>query len=324
MGHNTGRHCRTNMDLSALEIIAVVFLSVLGLNAIRNVTSFLFTTFLGSWLQLNVDLRQYGPWAVVTGATDGIGKAYAKKLASMGLNIVLISRTPAKLKETKIELETMEPSIQVKIIAVDFTEDTAIYQRIAAELGDLKIGVLINNVGMCDNFCEPFTEIGSERVIDDLITCNVVSVPRMIHMILPGMLQRKRGVIINIGSIAGVVSTPLGTLYGATKAFVIKFSRDLEYELRGSGVIVQTVTPGFVLTNMVKSNTRLESSFCVPNADDYVAANFRTLGLESFTASFWAHKIQVSFYKFGEYFFPELVHLGAFKSLAHKRKTEFS
>ena len=125
------------------------------------------------------------------------------------------------LNDAVLYPETMEPSIQVKIIAVDFTEDTAIYQRIAAELGDLKIGVLINNVGMCDNFCEPFTEIGSERVIDDLITCNVVSVPRMIHMILPGMLQRKRGVIINIGSIAGVVSTPLGTLYGATKVSVV-------------------------------------------------------------------------------------------------------
>merc|ERR1712136_355324 len=313
MGHNTGRHCRTNMDLSALEIIAVVFLSVLGLNAIRNVTSFLFTTFLGSWLQLNVDLRQYGPWAVVTGATDGIGKAYAKKLASMGLNIVLISRTPAKLKETKIELETMEPSIQVKIIAVDFTEDTAIYQRIAAELGDLKIGVLINNVGMCDNFCEPFTEIGSERVIDDLITCNVVSVPRMIHMILPGMLQRKRGVIINIGSIAGVVSTPLGTLYGATKAFVIKFSRDLEYELRGSGVIVQTVTPSFVMTNMVKNSTQVQASIAAPLADEYVKANLRTLGLESFTASYWFHKIQIALLTTIEYFFPTLTRFASMR-----------
>ena len=111
----------------------------------------------------------------------------------------------------------MEPSIQVKIIAVDFTGDASIYRQMAAELADLDIGVLINNVGMCDNFCEPFAEIGSEQVIDDLITCNVVSVPRMTHMVLPGMLRRRRGVIINIGSIAGAVSTPLGTLYGATK-----------------------------------------------------------------------------------------------------------
>ena len=221
-----------------------------------------------------------------------------------------------------LDAETMEPSIQVKIIAVDFTSDASIYRQMAAELADLDIGVLINNVGMCDNFCEPFAEIGSEQVIDDLITCNVVSVPRMTHMVLPGMLRRRRGVIINIGSIAGAVSTPLGTLYGATKvgslsiapyplsigliwgsfrpwfyvltqAFVNKFSRDLGYELRGSGVIVQTVVPGFVLTNMVKSNTRLESSFSVPNADEYVVANLRTLGLESYTASFWAHKIQV-------------------------------
>ena len=100
---------------------------------------------------------------------------------------------------------------------MDFTEDRSIYRRIAAELGDLEIGVLINNVGMCQNFCEPFIDIAGEHVIDDLINCNVVSVARMIHMILPGMIQRRRGVILNIGSLAGAVCTPLATLYGATK-----------------------------------------------------------------------------------------------------------
>ena len=111
----------------------------------------------------------------------------------------------------------MEPSIQVKIIAVDFTSDASIYRQMAAELADLDIGVLINNVGMCDNFCEPFAEIGSEQVIDDLITCNVVSVPRMTHLVLPGMLRRRKGVIINLSSVAGITATPMAALYGATK-----------------------------------------------------------------------------------------------------------
>jgi len=265
---------------------------------------------------LNVDLRKYGPWAVVTGSTDGIGKSYAKQMAARGLNVVLISRSPAKLQDTKAEIEKLEPSIQVKTIAVDFTEDRSIYRRIAAELGDLEIGVLINNVGMCQNFCEPFIDIAGEHVIDDLINCNVVSVARMIHMILPGMIQRRRGVILNIGSLAGAVCTPLATLYGATKAFVNSFSRDLEYELRGTGVIVQTVMPGYVLTNMVTSNTQLQSSSAVvPNADEYVAANLRTLGLESYTASFWAHKLQVAFFQCGEFIFPEIAKNRAYAAM---------
>lgn len=114
-------------------------------------------------------------------------------------------------------VEKLQPSIKVKTVAVDFTKDRAIYQQMAAELRDLEIGVLVNNVGMCENFCEPFSDIQSDQIIDDMVACNVVSVPRMIHMILPGMLQRKRGIIINIGSMAGAIKIPLGTLYGATK-----------------------------------------------------------------------------------------------------------
>ena len=116
-----------------------------------------------------------------------------------------------------IALENLQPSIHVKTIAIDFTGDAAIYREMAAQLADLDIGVLVNNVGMCENFCEPFAEIESEKIIDDLIACNVVSVPRMTHLVLPGMLRRRKGVIINIGSIAGAIKIPLGLLYGATK-----------------------------------------------------------------------------------------------------------
>jgi len=274
------------MSSIAYEIVVLVLLGLLGLKIIWNICSFFYTTYLGSWMGLNLDLSKYGPWAVVTGSTDGIGKAYAKQMAAKGLNIVLISRSPTKLQDTKSEIEKLQPSIHVKTIAIDFTGDAAIYREMAAQLADLDIGVLVNNVGMCDNFCEPFTAIRSEKIIDDLIACNVVSVPRMTHLVLPGMLRRRKGVIINLSSVAGITATPMAALYGATKAFVASFSNDLEYELRGSGVIVQTVTPGYVLTNMVTSNTKMQTQeFGVPNADEYVAANFRTLGLETQTAS---------------------------------------
>jgi len=256
----------------------------------------------------------------VTGATDGIGKCYAKQLAAKGLNIVLVSRSPKKLADTKYELESLEPSIEVKTIAVDFTDGRSIYEEMGSQLSDLDIGVLVNNVGMCLNFCQPFADIENEAAIDALIACNVVSVPRMIHLILPGMLRRKRGVIINLGSLSGAVATPLATLYGASKAFVNKFSDDLEYELRGSGVIVQTVVPAYVMTNMVKANTRVQSSFYVPNADQYVTANLRTLGLESSTSSFWAHKIEIAFYRFFDYMAPEISMFCAYRSLTYRRR----
>lgn len=297
------------MGSTAYEVIFFILLGLLGLKIIWNVCYFFYTTYLGSWLGLNLDLSKYGPWAVVTGSTDGIGKEYAKQLAAKGLNIVLISRSPAKLQDTKTEIEKLQPSIKVKTIAIDFTKDKTIYRQMEDELRDLEIGVLVNNVGMAV-LCEYFTDMQSEKVIDDMIACNILSVPRMIHMILPGMLQRKRGVILNIGSIAGATYTPLSALYGATKAFVNKFSQDLEVELRGSGVIVQTVAPGYVMTNMVTSNTRVQASFAAPYADEYVKANFRTLGLESFTGSYWFHKIQHAICRWGCFFFPETLKTG--------------
>ena len=102
-----------------------------------------------------VNLKKYGSWAVVTGCTDGIGKAYAEHLAKRGLNIVLISRTLEKLQE-QAKFITDKYKVETKVIAVDFTEQTSIYTTIRNELGDLDIGVLVNNVGMSYKYPEFF------------------------------------------------------------------------------------------------------------------------------------------------------------------------
>ena len=105
----------------------------------------------------------------------------------------------------------------MRTVAVDFTGDRSIYKAIEAELSGLDVGVLVNNVGICVGFCEPFAHLADNKVLDDVINCNVLSMARMTHLILPQMLQRRRGVILNIGSISGAFATPLATIYGATK-----------------------------------------------------------------------------------------------------------
>ncbi|EFX74276.1 hypothetical protein DAPPUDRAFT_307355 [Daphnia pulex] len=294
------------MTFSVLEWIATVMLSLIALKFTWNVCHFVFTTFLGSWLKLNLNLMDYGPWAVVTGATDGIGKAYAHKLASIGLDVVLISRSPSKLQATAKEIKTLYPFVHIKTVAIDFTGDRSIYKAIDLELADLDIGILINNVGMNNGFCQPFTDLEDANILDDLIHCNVSSMARMTHMILPRMIRKSRGVIINIGSISGAFATPLATVYAATKAFVDKFSRDLTAELSGTGVLVQTVLPGYVMTNMLSVTSFSKSSWTVPNPQDFVEANFRTLGLESRTASFWYHKLMLSFCETTCFLFPDI------------------
>lgn len=94
-----------------------------------------------------VNVKSYGKWAVVTGCTDGIGKAYAEQLAKRGLSIVLISRTLEKLNEQAKELQDRF-KVETKVIAADFTEPNSIYPNIRTQLADLDIGILVNNVGM--------------------------------------------------------------------------------------------------------------------------------------------------------------------------------
>lgn len=107
----------------------------------------------------------------------------------------------------------------MKTIAVDFTEGRSIYAKLRQELDGLPIGMLVNNVGMILE-CGPFAlmpgQQGGDR-LTDLINCNVNSLVRMTDLVLPGMIQRNRGLILNIGSLLGTGSSPMYTTYGASK-----------------------------------------------------------------------------------------------------------
>lgn len=107
--------------------------------------------------------------------------------------------------------------IQVKTIAVDFTESHNIYETLKSELSQLQVGILINNVGMLIGFGQCFGNVEDDKGIHDIINCNIMSMARMCHMILPQMIERKKGVIVNVGSLSSAMPTPYLSIYGATK-----------------------------------------------------------------------------------------------------------
>jgi 17beta-estradiol 17-dehydrogenase / very-long-chain 3-oxoacyl-CoA reductase len=140
--------------------------------------------------------------AVVTGATDGIGKAMAFELAKKGLNILLISRSQEKLQSTQNELLSKYSSkgIECKIFSIDFSSfDANQRDALSAFITGMDIGVLINNVGMSYPFPKYFHELSNEHV-DQLMRLNVDSTTWMTKIVLPGMVERKRGAIVNVGS----------------------------------------------------------------------------------------------------------------------------
>ncbi|CAL8375050.1 unnamed protein product, partial [Arctogadus glacialis] len=179
-----------------------------------------------------------GKWAVVTGATDGIGKSYAEELARRGFSMMLISRSQDKLDDVAKSLEH-QFKVETRTIAVDFGRSD-IYEKIDAGLAGLEIGVLVNNVGVSYSYPEYYLHIPDlDNFITYMINVNITSVCQMTRLVLPRMAERSKGVILNISSASGMYPVPLLTVYSASKAFVDFFSRGLQEEYRRQGIIIQ-------------------------------------------------------------------------------------
>lgn len=184
-----------------------------------------------------------GKWALVTGASAGIGATFARSLAAKGANIALTARRMDRLDSLAAEVKR-DYAVETKVLPLDFTDPTAPQLAMDAMSSEgLPVDILVNNAGLgLPGF---YTDVPwpAHR---DFLELMVTSYAHFVSLALPGMQERGYGRIIQVASVAGLVPGSSGhTLYGASKAFLVSFSQSLAAECVGSNVKVSAVCPGF-------------------------------------------------------------------------------
>ncbi|PIA52969.1 hypothetical protein AQUCO_01000673v1 [Aquilegia coerulea] len=270
-----------------------ILLNLTALIGFISLSKTLVTFFRWVWVAFfrrSKNVKDYGAWALITGSTDGIGKALAFELASKGLNLILVGRDIVKLERTSNAIcEAYASRVQIKYIVIDFAKDkgTEIVEKIEEEINGLDVGLLINNAGLAYPYADYFHEIESQFT-ESILRVNIEGATWVTKAVLPVMLKKKKGAIVNIGSASGFIPLPLSTVYSATKSYIKMFSRSIGLEYRQNGIHVQCQAPFLVATKMTSIR---RSSFFIPSAEMYSRASVRHIGYDNVCTPYWTHSI---------------------------------
>ncbi|MFN8167695.1 MAG: SDR family oxidoreductase [Candidatus Nanopelagicales bacterium] len=202
----------------------------------------------------------HGQTALITGASSGIGAGFARRLAAAGADVVLVARRTDRLEELAAALQR-DHGITATSIGADLAATGAAASLVGElDVRGITVDVLINNAGFATH--GPFVDDDPARVHDEM-ALNVVAVVELSRLLVPGMVERRRGAVVNVASTAAFQPVPTMAVYGATKAFVLSFTEALWGELEGTGVRALALCPGATETEF----------FDVAGADAQVGAS---------------------------------------------------
>ena len=197
-------------------------------------------------------------FALITGASSGIGACFARALAARGRNLVLVARSQDKLAALACEI-TAKYSVRIEVIAHDLSREGAA-ASVVAMLKDRAIGVdlLVNNAGFGAQ--GEFWKLPRDRQ-SEMLRLNIVALTELSHLLLPAMMERRGGGIINVSSTASFQPVPYTSVYSATKAYVTSFSMALAEEVRPYGVTVLALCPGGTATGFFEASQYTKRDF---------------------------------------------------------------
>jgi len=194
-----------------------------------------------------------GEWAIITGASEGIGKAYAEALAKRRINVILMSRSAEPLQKLAVEIKERY-NVDARPYPFDFsTQDSAKYDQLFQQFSNLKVSILVNNVGGSGlPYAQKLMDFAEYNVEDVWGTAIINLKPTVFltKLFLPIMRNIGHGAIINVSSIAGARCFPLGPCYGGAKAFIDNFTVSIAREFKNYNITVQSCIPGNVHTKL--------------------------------------------------------------------------
>ncbi len=229
--------------------------------------------------------EKYGEWALITGASAGIGEAFAHHLARAGMNLILVARRKERLEILASTL-IQKYRIQALCVPLDLT-DGDFLETLTRSVGDREVGMLINNAGYGST--GRFTERDAAWEAN-MVRLNCWAPTVLAYHYIPPMVARRRGAVIFVASVVGYQPTPLMTTYAATKAFNLFMGEGLSHELRPYGIDALALSPGTTDTEFQEVAHIASRGPLVATAEEVVATAMRALGRRPSVVDGWINR----------------------------------
>lgn len=236
--------------------------------------------------------QRFGDWAVVYGASEPVAKAYAEELARHGISIIFVTQNHTSVRETAASL-SQSYGVETVVVLADFSLDQAASKTIKEAMRGKDIGFLVNCV---ESMSSPQSLIEvPEQALLDLLNKNVAVATLMTRLVLPGMVERSRGAVVNISSGACCRPLPGRVTLTASAGYMDQLSRALHLEYSGRGIFVQSLIPFQIASSEQQPSTSTQAStpgWFAPKPEVYARHAISTLGVTNRTTGYWPHTLQ--------------------------------
>ncbi|XP_041662014.1 inactive hydroxysteroid dehydrogenase-like protein 1 [Cheilinus undulatus] len=240
--------------------------------------------------------QRFGDWAVIYGASQPIATAYAEELARHGISIIFVTQDHTVLRDTAASI-SQNYAVETVVVLADFSLDQAASKPIKEAMRGKDIGFLVNCLDESLASPQSLMEIPEQGLLD-LVNKNIAVATLMTRMVLPGMVERSRGAVVNISSGACCRPFPGRVALTASTGYMDHFSRALHLEYSSRGIFVQSLIPFQIaksLQDLPSSSftpTPSSHSWFVPKPDIYARHAISTLGVSNRTTGYWPHTLQ--------------------------------